>query len=135
MNIEPVPYGPHTAEAVTKEPVSALPTDPNNILAVSAYEALKAGFVLVNIDPVAYDAVPKSDPVIPRDTLNDPVKLNDPVTNTEPVIILLPILVCDPETINDPVIDVIEPDVPILLDAPNTEKDPLIVIEPVTITF
>ena len=50
--------------------------------AVKAYDALNAGLVLVNIEPVTYDAVPCSEPVNERD-------VTEPLTLISPPIILL----------------------------------------------
>ena len=49
--------------------------------------------MLVNIDPVTYDAVPSSEPVIPCDTLNEPVIVADPVTISDPVMVVIELIV------------------------------------------
>ena len=48
--------------------------------------------MLVNIDPVTYDAVPNNEPVIPCDTLKEPVIVADPVTISDPVMVVIDVL-------------------------------------------
>jgi hypothetical protein len=71
-----------------------VPADVNAYDAVKAYDALNAGLVDVNIDPLTYEAVPNKLPVI-LGALNEPVtvKLLPDIVN-EPVMDCVFLLIC-----------------------------------------